>query len=137
MSRSRPEDTMTAEDDLREGKAIRQTLPELIINAGTHKTASTYIQERLHCNKALLLQWGIDVQDPQLDRPKLKRLVSALCNQRWNEWNDFLKHKNHQHDLASAEQFSVPFTNPEYWQISIHCQQWLQTTHRHFHPQPT
>ena len=105
---------MTAEDDLREGKAIRQTLPELIIHAGTHKTASTYIQERLHRNKTLLLQWGIDVQDPQLNRPKPKRLVSALCNQRWNEWNNFLKHKNHQHNLLlSAEQFSVPFTNPE------------------------
>ena len=64
---------MAEEKEFRESKAGPRLRPELIIHAGTHKTASTYIQERLHRNSALLLELGFDIQDPQNQKPKPKK----------------------------------------------------------------
>jgi hypothetical protein len=78
----------------------------------THKTASTYIQERLHLNRDLLKQQSITYQDPCFDRPKAKKLAGELCKYREKRWRRMLSnHKQDQHLLLSAEQFSVPLTN--------------------------
>ena len=84
------------------------------MHAGTHKTASTYIQERLHLNRDLLKQQSITYQDPCFDRPKAKKLAGELCKYREKRWRRMLSnHKQDQHLLLSAEQFSVPLTNPK------------------------
>ena len=82
------------------------------MHAGTHKTASTYIQERLHLNRDLLSQQSITYQDPCFDRPKAKKLAGELCKYREKRWRRMLSnHKKGEHLLLSAEQFSVPLTN--------------------------
>lgn len=88
-----------------------QHTPRLIIHAGTHKTASTYIQERLRRNQSALKRLGIRYQDPERCRPKAKKLAAALCKQQWHKWERlFEQHRGHD-ILLSAEQFCVPLTD--------------------------
>lgn len=85
--------------------------PRLIIHAGTHKTASTYIQERLRCNKSQLKRLGITYQDPDQCRPKAKKLAAALCKRQWHKWERLFDDHNGTDILLSAEQFCVPLTD--------------------------
>lgn len=90
-----------------------QHSPRLIIHAGTHKTASTYIQERLRCNQSALKRLGIRYQDPERCRPKAKKLAAALCKKQWHKWERlFDQHQGHD-ILLSAEQFCVPLTDKD------------------------
>ena len=88
--------------------------PQLIVHAGTHKTASTYIQERLHRNRDLLQRQGISLQDPLDCKPKPKKLAAELCKRRSKRWKAFfMQQPEGQHCLLSAEQFAVPLTDPD------------------------
>jgi len=95
--------------------------PQLIVHAGTHKTASTYIQERLHRNRDLLNSQGVSLQDPLNCKPKPKKLAAELCKRRSKRWKAFFnQNPEGPHRLLSAEQFAVPLTDPD-------CIQQLQT----------
>ncbi|MCB4400716.1 hypothetical protein [Synechococcus sp. MU1625] len=84
------------------------------MHAGTHKTASTYIQERLHRNRDLLKSQGVSLQDPVDCKPKPKKLAAELCKQRSGRWKAFFKQQlKGSHRLLSAEQFAVPLTDPD------------------------
>ena len=103
--------------ETRSGRA-RQPLPrqrpQLIVHAGTHKTASTYIQERLHRNRALLQRQGVSLQDPLDCKPKPKKLAAELCKRRTKRWKAFFKQQpKGAHRLLSAEQFALPLTDPD------------------------
>jgi len=88
--------------------------PQLIVHAGTHKTASTYIQERLHRNRDLLQRQGISLQDPMNCKPKPKKLAAELCKRRTKRWKAFFKQQpKGPHRLLSAEQFALPLTDPD------------------------
>lgn len=88
--------------------------PQLIVHAGTHKTASTYIQERLHRNRALLQRQGVSLQDPLDCKPKPKKLAAELCKRRTKRWKAFFKQQpKGPHRLLSAEQFALPLTDPD------------------------
>jgi hypothetical protein len=103
---------MTSDAGFQNSTTDTRFQPLLIVHAGTHKTASTYIQERLHLNRDLLKQQSITYQDPCFDRPKAKKLAGELCKYREKRWRRMLSnHKQDQHLLLSAEQFSVPLTN--------------------------
>lgn len=103
---------MTSDAGFQNSTTNAGSQPLLILHAGTHKTASTYIQERLHLNRDLLKQQSIIYQDPCFDRPKAKKLAGELCKYREKRWRRMLSnHKQGKHLLLSAEQFSVPLTN--------------------------
>ena len=103
---------MTSDAGFQNSTSKSRDQPLLILHAGTHKTASTYIQERLHLNRDLLKQQSIVYQDPCCDRPKAKKLAGELCKHREKRWRRMLSnHKQGQHILLSAEQFSVPLTD--------------------------
>jgi hypothetical protein len=103
---------MTSDAGFQNSTTNARFQPLLIVHAGTHKTASTYIQERLHLNRDLLSQQSITYQDPCFDRPKAKKLAGELCKYREKRWRRMLSnHKQGEHLLLSAEQFSVPLTN--------------------------
>ena len=100
---------------------LQSQRPQLIVHAGTHKTASTYIQERLHRNRDLLNSQGISLQDPLDCKPKPKKLAAELCKRRSKRWKAFFNQPSQgPHRLLSAEQFAVPLTDPN-------CIQQLQT----------
>ena len=92
---------------------LQSQRPQLIVHAGTHKTASTYIQERLHRNRDLLSRQGVSLQDPLECKPKPKKLAAELCKRRSKRWKAFFKQQPEgPHRLLSAEQFAVPLTDP-------------------------
>ena len=92
---------------------LQSQRPQLIVHAGTHKTASTYIQERLHRNRDLLSSHGVSLQDPLECKPKPKKLAAELCKRRSKRWKAFFKQQPEgPHRLLSAEQFAVPLTDP-------------------------
>ena len=95
-------------------QSLQSQRPQLIVHAGTHKTASTYIQERLHRNRKLLSRQGISLQDPLECKPKPKKLAAELCKRRIKRWKAFfMQQQEGQHCLLSAEQFAVPLTDPQ------------------------
>jgi hypothetical protein len=81
-----------------------------VIHAGTHKTASSYIQGRILSNVKRLSAAGVFSRFPKGKNQKWKPLVAALEAQRWEEWHDFLKRipRRCQAALISAEQFEQP-----------------------------
>ena len=85
----------------------------VLIHAGTHKTASTYIQERLHLNQLSLSEHGYTYQYPNPAKPTFKSLASDICKGKLDSLKDFIDshHNNNKDLLLSAEQFSVPLTN--------------------------
>jgi hypothetical protein len=87
---------------------------ELVIHAGTHKTASSYIQSRLAANRVTLGQAGVIVRYPTRPARKHKPLAAALAKERWALWRRFLRGLPAQGDsvLISAEQFTQPLTKP-------------------------
>jgi len=95
-------------------QSLQSQRPQLIVHAGTHKTASTYIQERLHRNRDLLSSQGVSLQDPLECKPKPKKLAAELCKRRSKRWKAFfMQQPEGQHCLLSAEQFAVPLTDPQ------------------------
>ena len=105
---------MTERRSGRADQPIQSQRPQLIVHAGTHKTASTYIQERLHRNRDLLNSQGVSLQDPLDCRPKPKKLAAELCKKRRKRWKTFFKQQPQSlHRLLSAEQFAVPLTDPD------------------------
>ena len=87
----------------------------LTVHAGTHKTASTYIQSRLLANAKILAKAGVFTDYPQEITRKFKPLVAALQAGDWSAWKLYLQmvpaHCNH--ILVSAEQFSQSLANPK------------------------
>ncbi|MEO1001868.1 MAG: hypothetical protein AAFX65_02005 [Cyanobacteria bacterium J06638_7] len=80
------------------------------IHAGTHKTASTYIQSRLIQNRKILLGEGIIYEFPGRDGRKHKPLLKAINRSNWKAWHTYLERfqQRRQHLLMSAEQFTRP-----------------------------
>ncbi|WP_413440887.1 hypothetical protein [Synechococcus sp. MIT S1220] len=85
----------------------------LVIHAGTHKTASTYIQERLHKNRHLLSEQNYIYRYPSDHVTTFKSLVKDICNERWKKFKDYIdkSSESDKHLLLSAEQFSVPLND--------------------------
>jgi len=85
------------------------------IHAGTHKTASTYIQSRLYQNRRLLARHQLLYEFPARAGLKHKPLVSAANRCKWKRWHQYLdRYKSSNSNLLlSAEQFTRPLCNPE------------------------
>lgn len=84
----------------------------LVIHAGTHKTASSYIQSRIAVNANQLAKSGVLVRYPASAALKHKPLASALAKRRWPIWKRFLRKQPADTSmlLLSAEQFTQPLT---------------------------
>ena len=93
--------------------AKHQMTRRLVIHAGTHKTASTYIQERLHKNRALLSEQNYIYQYPSENVTTFKVLVRDICNERWRKFKNYIDQNSEtdKHLLISAEQFAVPLNH--------------------------
>ncbi len=76
----RPRPPITSDAGFQNSPSKTREQPVLILQAGNHKTASTYIQQRLHLNRELLKQQSIAYQDPCCDLPKAKRLRGNYAN---------------------------------------------------------
>ena len=87
----------------------------LIIHAGTHKTASTYIQARLHLNRDLLLSQRITYRFPSSESTTFKSLTKAISDDAWSRWDDYLSSFDQSPNdvLISAEQFSSRLCDPK------------------------
>jgi len=85
------------------------------IHAGTHKTASTYIQSRLYQNRRLLARQQLLYDFPARAGLKHKPLVAAANRGKWKPWHRYLdRYKSSDSNLLlSAEQFTRPLCNPE------------------------
>ena len=81
-----------------------------MIHAGTHKTASSYIQSRLAANQELLAQAGVVLRYPGAPSRKHKPLAAALAKERWPLWRRYLRGLPAELPLVllSAEQFTQP-----------------------------
>lgn len=84
------------------------------IHAGTHKTASTYIQSRLERNRQLLAGQNLLYEFPGRSRIRHKPLAVAANKSHWRRWNRYLAHYQGKNAnlLWSAEQFTLPLCNP-------------------------
>jgi len=84
----------------------------LVIHAGTHKTASSYIQSRIAVNADQLARACALVGYPASVARKHKPLASALAKRRWPIWRRFLRKQPADASmlLLSAEQFTQPLT---------------------------
>ena len=80
----------------------------LVIHAGTHKTASSYIQSCMAGNRSLLRSSGVLVDYPGLPTQKHKPLADALVRRQWDDWQQFLRNlpKEEPLVLVSAEQLT-------------------------------
>jgi hypothetical protein len=87
----------------------------LVIHAGTHKTASSYIQSRMAANRAMLRNCGVLVEYPSLPAHKHKPLADALGRCEWDVWQNFLSDlpKKEPLVLISAEQFTQILVRPK------------------------
>jgi hypothetical protein len=85
------------------------------IHAGTHKTASTYIQSRLYQNRRLLARHQLIYEFPARAGLKHKPLVAAANKDTWKRWHHYLDRytSSDANLLLSAEQFTRPLCNPE------------------------
>lgn len=85
------------------------------IHAGTHKTASTYIQSRLYQNRKLLSRHHLLFAFPARAGLKHKPLVAAANRGKWKRWHRYLdRHNNSDANLLlSAEQFTRPLCSPD------------------------
>lgn len=85
----------------------------LVIHAGTHKTATSYIQSRLLANQARLEACGVQLAYPQKVR-KHKPLARALARGDWDLWQRFLNRLGDgpAQAIVSAEQFTQPLARP-------------------------
>ncbi|MEY2907494.1 MAG: hypothetical protein RLZZ602_17 [Pseudomonadota bacterium] len=83
------------------------------IHAGTHKTASTYIQDKLSQHKRALFLEGISYNFRGLSEKRHKPIAMATKGGDVNTLAEHLKrHKDQERDvLISAEQFATAFSN--------------------------
>lgn len=86
-----------------------------VIHAGTHKTATTYIQSRIRLNAKKLASLGICVRYPGQEQKKHKPLAEALQAKKWKLWKHYLASipDTFSQVLVSAEQFTQPVADPE------------------------
>lgn len=86
-------------------------MKEVVIHAGTHKTATSYIQNRLWLNSERLQAQGVVYRYPRSRVAKHKPLAKALRRAQWGLWNRSLRRwgADGQRILLSAEQFTKPF----------------------------
>ena len=87
---------------------------QFIIHAGTHKTASTYIQERLWVNRKILYKHGLRLLKPRRTKTGLfTELARFLKEQDYPAIEDELGRlsSDDQHVVVSAEQFTQPLLN--------------------------
>jgi hypothetical protein len=86
-----------------------------VIHAGTHKTASSYIQSRMQVNAEKLQAMGVHTSYPADRKRKFKPLASALRQEKWRLWRQYLKSIPAEADnvLVSAEQFAKPLADPK------------------------
>ncbi len=89
----------------------------LHLHAGTHKTASTYVQSRLYENREQLLAQGVKVcAPPSRTQAQHRPLAIALEKGDWNTWDTFLGTEQHASEaelIVSAEQFARPLAQPQ------------------------
>ncbi len=80
------------------------------LHAGTHKTASTYLQSRFLANRKRLARHGITYAFPDKPARKFKSLATAAKEGNWAEWDAYLKRhaQSPGNLLLSAEQFTAP-----------------------------
>jgi hypothetical protein len=80
----------------------------LVIHAGTHKTASSYIQSCMAANRSLLRRSGVLIEYPSLPAHKHKPLADALDKRQWEYWENYIKNLSREEPLVliSAEQFT-------------------------------
>ncbi|MEB3320091.1 MAG: hypothetical protein VKI63_04040 [Cyanobium sp.] len=85
----------------------------LVLHAGTHKTATSYIQSRLLANQSLLQESGVALIYPQRVC-KHKPLARALARGQWDLWQKFLDRLSEgpEQAIVSAEQFTQPLAKP-------------------------
>lgn len=88
---------------------------QLLIHAGTHKTATSYIQSRLVANQALLAGLGVTYRYPAAPGGKFKPLAAALASGQWAHWQHYLAAlpASATTVLLSAEQFTQPLARPD------------------------
>lgn len=85
----------------------------LVIHAGTHKTASSYIQSCMAANSAELERAGVLIRYPGAPAQKHKPLAAALAKGAWPEWTRYLRSlpPTVEQVLVSGEQFTQPLAN--------------------------
>ena len=96
---------------------------DVVIHAGTHKTASSYIQSRIAANRSQLQRLGISVSYPSKPSRKHKPLATALAKRRWHVWKEFLRGVAAGTDnvLLSAEQFTQPLAKRACLDALVEC----------------
>ena len=103
-----------AHDGFRPNGSARS--PLLVVHAGTHKTASSYIQNRLEANQSALRAQGIVLSWPGRPGRKHKGLVKAMVKGRIGPWKRYLNDgaSSAWQVLVSAEQFTPAITEPSH-----------------------
>jgi hypothetical protein len=93
-------------------------LKTFIIHAGTHKTATSYIQSRLLANRQRLNELGVRTEYPGPPSKKHKPLAASLRRADWGLWERYLERLGKQTNqvLVSAEQFTQPLSQPEHFE---------------------
>jgi len=89
---------------------VASTPAYVVIHAGTHKTASSYIQSRMAACRHQLAQAGLVVPYPAGLSRKHKPLATALVKGRWQPWQALLRGSAPL--LLSGEQFTQPLAQP-------------------------
>jgi hypothetical protein len=86
-----------------------------VIHAGTHKTASSYIQSRMAKNRDHLERAGVLLRYPSASGRKHKPLSRALQKGDWPVWRRYLRAlpKSSPLVLISGEQFTQPLACPD------------------------
>jgi hypothetical protein len=86
-----------------------------VIHAGTHKTASSYIQSRMAKNRDHLERAGVLLRYPSASGGKHKPLSRALQKGNWPVWRRYLRAlpKSSPLVLISGEQFTQPLACPD------------------------
>ncbi len=87
----------------------------LVIHAGTHKTATSYIQSRLNANIAALARAGVTLHYPASVALKFKSLAGALVSGSLEPWRDYLRALPSSAGtvLMSGEHFTQPLARPD------------------------
>lgn len=85
-----------------------------VIHAGTHKTATTYIQSRILANFNRLSSLGVYSGCPAKKEKKRKPLVASLKDHQWSDWLAYINRipSHCESVLVSAEQFTQPLSKP-------------------------
>lgn len=90
--------------------------PLLVVHGGTHKTASSYLQNRLERNSQLLQHQGIHITWPGRAGHKHKGLVKAMLKGKTRPWERYLASASlgSRQYVVTAEQFTPAITEPQH-----------------------